>query len=242
MWDQVLQECLRVVNDVEIKLTELIAPSAPPVAQPTTPIKNPPNSPSATPVSQNNVLVTTGNVPGRSFVEKIQSPGGVSGSQKHLSLLPSPTAAGTKASVVQQLKDQLVPLLGSRYGKPFRQTVQLTTTRAIPCVRIQVDVITALGRLVCASLEEDEYGTVQDHVSKILQSFCATLETLEKYVAAPPIHWTDTDAVQAGHVELEEPEILIRTLKSTIAEITRSFAPYLEEIVPADLRAKLPQV
>ena len=93
-----------------------------------------------------------------------------------------------------------------------------------------------------ASLEEDEFGVVQAHVCKILQSFCTTLETLEKYVANPPMHWTDTEA-KSGAPHLPEPELLIAQLRSTISDVTRAFSPFLDEMgLPKDVRSKLPAV
>jgi nucleoporin NDC1 len=95
---------------------------------------------------------------------------------------------------------------------------------------------------VIASLEEDELGVVQVHVGKILQSFYATLETLEKYVANPPLHWTDTEA-KSGHIRLQEPELLILKLRSTIGDITQGFSRFLDEMeLPGDVRSKLPTI
>ena len=92
------------------------------------------------------------------------------------------------------------------------------------------------------SLKEDDLGVVQVHVCKILQSFCATLETLEKYVANPPVHWTDTEAKSRAPA-LPEPESLIAQLRSTIADVTRAFSPFLDEMdLPKDVRSKLPAV
>lgn len=91
-----------------------------------------------------------------------------------------------------------------------------------------------------ASLKEDEFGVVQNHVSKILSSFNATLATLERYVADPPLHWTDTGAKNSSQpVWLPEPEALIAQLKATIKEISDAFRPYRDSL-PAELREMIP--
>ena len=83
---------------------------------------------------------------------------------------------------------------------------------------------------------------MQAHVSKILESFCATLETLERYVRNPPLHWTDTENKNAAEVRLPEPELLIQTLRNAINDITTAFGPYLDEMLPQDVKRKLPVV
>lgn len=84
---------------------------------------------------------------------------------------------------------------------------------------------------------------MQGHVEKILQSLCATLETLERYLADPPLHWTDTVAKELGNPgPLPEAERLVAQLRDTIEEITVAFKPYLEEVVSGEVRSKLPVV
>jgi nucleoporin NDC1 len=98
--------------------------------------------------------------------------------------------------------------------------------------------------MLVASLEEDDFGHVQHDVRSILESFCATLDTLNRYVANPPLHWTDTEAREAPHlVRLEEPEQLIAQLNKTLREVTLAFEPFFDTLgVPPSLKAKLPEV
>ncbi|KAF8252841.1 hypothetical protein K440DRAFT_535502, partial [Wilcoxina mikolae CBS 423.85] len=247
-WEQILTECLRSINEIEIKLTELLTPPAPIRAPTPTPSQIPttiPQSPPGVRMGQGSVVISSGRSAGRNFVDLMQSHDGETPSaalRKHLPIPESLNTSQARTSVVSRVQEQITPLLASLYGKPFRQTVQMVTTGAIPNVRIPIDAISALGKLVVASLEEDEFGIVQVHVGKILQSFCATLETLEKYVANPPLHWTDTEA-KSGHIRLQEPELLILQLKSTISDITRAFSQFLHEMeLPGDVRSKLPVV
>lgn len=148
MWEQILQECLRCVNEVEIKINELMTPHAPapPVTSPA--VKSPSTSslrdPPAIPVRQNNILVTTSRSPGRNLVDMVQSVDGATPSAALRKRLPIPdsfSASQSQTSVVSTMKDQMAPLLASPYGKPFRQTIQLMTTAAIPNVRIPIDAV-----------------------------------------------------------------------------------------------------
>lgn len=257
VWEQILNECLRTLNDVEIKLAEINTPSSPEPASSASASPNTPASPHtpSIPVSQNNVLVTTGKPsPGRELLQKVQSPDGSSPSsslRKHFAMLPSPPVnldiAQTQASVGSRIKDQLSPIVASKYGKPFRFRVEKTASAAVPNVQIQVDAVSALSRLVVASLEEDEFGKVQTHVVRILQSFIAMQETLEGFLKSPPLHWSDTDASRSlksgGSVRLEEPEVLVKALKEAVADITRAFSKYFETLkLPLELKRKLPGV
>jgi len=249
-WEQILNECLRAVNEVEIKLTELISPctataaSAPPMP-PSAPEHN--NSPPPIPVSQANILVKTGpRSPGRNLLDMVQAVDGSASPsaalRKHLPIPNSFDASKATKSALDLVKEQMTPMLASSCGEPFRQTIQRVTIGAISNVRVPIDAVSALGKLVISSLDEDEYGVVQGHVGKILQSFCATLETLERYTANPPLHWTDTEAhMAAGKIKLEEPEALIVQLKSTITDIANAFAPFLDQMgLPNDVYNKLP--
>lgn len=99
--------------------------------------------------------------------------------------------------------------------------------------------ITALTRLVTASISEDDYGVVQKHVPAVLQSFSSLINALEKYVANPPIHWTDTEAKEKAPV-LKEPEMLLKALKNGVKEIAVAFKPYAKDMeLSADMRSRI---
>ncbi|KAA8908122.1 nucleoporin protein Ndc1-Nup, partial [Sphaerosporella brunnea] len=245
IWQQIVVESLRCVNEVEIKLSELQSPSAPAAAPtPSTPSSSSVASPPHIPMgkTENIFVQTSSRSPVRDLMAMVQSTDGGSSPaaalRQRLPLPESLSASTSQISVVDSMKNTIIPLLSSPYGKPFRQTVQRVTSGAIPNPRIPKDAITALGNMVIASLAEDEYGNVQRDVRAILESFCATLDTLKRYVANPPLHWTDTEAREAPHlVYLEEPTMLIQQLEKTLREITLAFEPFMDELgIPASLR------
>lgn len=150
--------------------------------------------------------------------------------------------------------------LASPYGRPFRQTVEQRTSILMPNVRIQVDAVsgipyplqtrplllsptnvsTALSRLVVASLSEDEFGVVQKHVPAILQCFSSTIDALEKYIANPPIHWTDIEAKKGDRKVLREPDILLKALKTGLRDIAVAFKPYVKDMaLSGDVRTRV---
>ena len=159
MWEQILAECLRAVNEVEIKLTEVLTPpalastSAPAASRttPTTVLGPPPIR-----MGQDNVLLSTKRSPARNLVDIMQGPDGAASPsavlRKHLALTESPDATKAQTSVISRMKEQISPLLASSWGKPFRQTVQRVTTAAIPNVRIPLDAISGENSLHPQSL------------------------------------------------------------------------------------------
>ena len=161
MWEQILAECLRAVNEVETKLTELLTPPAP-VSTPAPPAsRTSPTTALGPPqiqMGQDNVLLSKRS-PRRNLVDVMQAPDGASSPaailRKHLALPESLDASKAQTSVISRMKEQISPLLASSWGKPFRQTVQRVTTAAIPNVRIPQDAISGENSLfpifICCS-------------------------------------------------------------------------------------------
>jgi len=152
-WEQILNECLRAVNEVEIKLTELISPctataaSAPPMP-PSAPEHN--NSPPPIPVSQANILVKTGpRSPGRNLLDMVQAADGSASPsvalRKHLPIPDSFDASKATKSALDLVKEQMTPMLASSCGEPFRQTVQRVTIGAISNVRVPIDAVSGIS-------------------------------------------------------------------------------------------------
>lgn len=64
----------------------------------------------------------------------------------------------------------------------------------------------------------------------ILQSFSNTIGSLEKYIANPPIHWTDVESKGKKTLTLREPETLLKTLKDGMRDIAIAFRPYVKDM------------
>jgi nucleoporin NDC1 len=253
-WEQILSECLRTLSEVDTSVFSLIIPPAPePVTPPaenlalTAPLSSPPPIPmSPAP------FVSTGRSPGRSFVESMQSTTGETPDKLLRSRLP-PLPEEMNAPIVQarenlnSLKEYTVPMLASTFGYPLRHTIARTTSAAIPNHRLVCHAISALAKLTVASLEEDDYGVVQNHVVGILKAFLETLETLERFLEKPPIHWTDTESKlimeQGGKPEMIEAEEVAKELKDAIKEIGGAFRPHFEDMgCPRELQNKVATV
>lgn len=81
---------------------------------------------------------------------------------------------------------------------------------------------------------------MQKHVPAILQSFSSLIDTLEKYVSSPPIHWTDVEAKEKKTLVLKEPEMLLRALKNGVKEIAVAFKPYLRDMgLSGDVKSRI---
>jgi len=165
-WEHILNECLRAVNDVEIKLTELTSPCATTAASapPTKSSAPAHNSPPPIPISQANILVKTGpRSPGRNLLDMVQA---VDGSaypsaalRKHLPIPDSFDAGKATKSALDLVKEQITPMLASSCGEPFRQTVQRVTAGAIPNVRVPINAVSGnsppSSLLICSHRQAD---------------------------------------------------------------------------------------
>lgn len=81
---------------------------------------------------------------------------------------------------------------------------------------------------------------MQKHVPAVLQSFSSLIDALEKYVANPPIHWTDIEAREKKALVLKEPEMLLRALKNGVREIAVAFKPYVKDMeLSGDVRSRI---
>lgn len=100
---------------------------------------------------------------------------------------------------------------------------------------------TALTALICASLEEDEFGVVQRHIGAVLETFTSTLSTLDSFTSDPPLDWTDVEAKKAprGSIRLDQPEQLKKTLTRGLEGIVKCFENCLDEVTTPDLKSKL---
>ncbi|KAI5778206.1 nucleoporin protein Ndc1-Nup, partial [Geopyxis carbonaria] len=227
-WEQILQECLQTLREVESRLSELspfrLAQSLDaPQQSPLTELDFPP----PIPIGKANILVSTSNAKSHKFLDSLQSNLSENALRSRKQLPNSRNWINPEGTFLSQAKFRLVPYIASSYGKPFRQTIQLTASRILPNVGLQIDAVEALTYLVCASLTEDEYGVVHKDLSTILEHFNSSLHTLENFCNQPPLHWTDTDAKNAENsLHLEEPNHLIETLRSSKNKILQKFEPY----------------
>lgn len=109
-----------------------------------------------------------------------------------------------------------------------------------------VDAVESLHRLLVASLQEDNYGTVQSDVPGIVRLFTDTIKTLEMFVdGGLDAHWTDINFPPSSNPEAQavarrvpNVELVLHALKRSLADLLSVFNPYMRDIglVGKDLR------
>ncbi|GES62592.1 nuclear envelope protein [Aspergillus terreus] len=167
-------------------------------------------------------------------------------SSQELKLLAAPST-----SKPENLHPLLAQALRSPIGRLFRQTyarrlsgIVLGAPHASLCSI--VDAIESLTQLLVASLQEDQYGKVQADVPGVVRLFTETVMTLEAFVhGGLDAHWTDVTfppssdpQAQAAARRVPDVELVLDTLKTSLADLLAAFSLYLKDIglVGKDLR------
>ncbi|KAH0609035.1 uncharacterized protein H6S33_001263 [Morchella sextelata] len=235
IWEQIMKECLVVIEDVDSKLTGVGRAANGPLPKIASThstalaLKSP--SPAIQFIAGDTALLTSPSTSSGKLLDLIQSKDSANSSLSNIIRKLPPSMAEAEASVTGSFKSRIEPFLASPYGQPFRQTIQQRTSILMPNVRIQVNAVSSLARLVTASLSEDDYGVVQKHVPLILQAFSSTIEALDRYMASPPIHWTDIEAKSdPKSLTLREPEMLLKALEGGLRDIAVAFKPYVKDM------------
>ncbi|KAL1968821.1 hypothetical protein VTN77DRAFT_1182 [Rasamsonia byssochlamydoides] len=163
------------------------------------------------------------------------------GSSAEMKLLTGPS--GTPPSSVSAPFPFIAPILRSPAGKPFRQTydrrlrgIVLGAPHGELCPII--DAIESLTRLLVASLAEDPYGKVQADFPTVVRLFTDTIMTLEDFMRGGlDVHWTDVTfpppsdpSAQEQARRVPEVDIVLDTLKSSLADLLAAFKPYLGDV------------
>ncbi|KAG0641614.1 nucleoporin protein Ndc1-Nup [Tuber brumale] len=237
IFEQILSQSLSVLGEVDLKLAEVRNPPTPTaviLATPSNTAASAIPSPPPIPISQINPLLTSPVSSTHKFLEGVQSKDGSTPTLQHvIEKLPyqPPSIAEVEANATKSFKSKMEPFLSSPWGSMFRQSIHATTSQLIPNVGLQVNAVQAISRLVTSSLAEDEYGIVQNHAPTLLASFISTMDTLDKYLASPPISWTDVESIQKqekGELHLVEPQLLLSALKEGFKDIATAYAPYID--------------
>ncbi|CUS09590.1 unnamed protein product [Tuber aestivum] len=239
IFEQILNQALSVLGEIDLKLADVGKPPAPTAVISITPSSTAAStipSPPPIPMSPISPLLTSPTSPTRKFLEGVQSKDGSTPTLQHvIQKLPyqPPSIAEVEASATKSFKSKMEPFLSSPWGSMFRQSIHATTSQLLPNVGLQINAVQAISRLVTSSLMEDEFGIVQRHASTLLASFISTMGTLEKYLASPPISWTDVEAIQKqekGELNLVEPHLLLSALKEGFKDMATAYAPHIEKM------------
>jgi nucleoporin NDC1 len=186
--------------------------------------------------------------------------------KKKLLLIGAPTDAGQQPAAAAKTHPLMVRALRSPIGLPFRQTFTRRLRGIVlgsPHASLApiVDATESLTRLLIASLAEDPFGKVQTDVPAVVRLFTETIIALESFVSESglDVHWTDVDfpssssppaststsvdgspdlSAQQQARQVEDVEIVLRSLRTGLAELLAAFRLYLGEVglVGKDLR------
>lgn len=158
---------------------------------------------------------------------------------------------GTPTRKPENVHPLIAQFLRSPLGQPFRQTYARRLSSIVlgsPYAAVSpiVDAVESLHRLLVASLQEDNYGTVQSDVPGIVRLFTDTIKTLEMFVdGGLDAHWTDINFPPSSNPEAQavarrvpNVELVLHALKRSLADLLSVFNPYMRDIglVGKDLR------
>jgi len=80
---------------------------------------------------------------------------------------------------------------------------------------------------------------VRKRVGDILEKFFDTIDSLESYIQAPGVHWTDTEPERDEEnfkAKLKEPKELLDVLNVAVKDMVTAYRPYLNDL---DLSVKV---
>ena len=90
-----------------------------------------------------------------------------------------------------------------------------------------------MTKLCVCALSEDEFGIVRKRVGDILEKFFDTMDSLESYIQAPGIHWTDTESERGEEnlkAKLKEPKELLDVLNLAVKDMVMAYRLYLNDL------------
>lgn len=158
---------------------------------------------------------------------------------------------GNSITKPENVHPLIAQFLRSPLGQPFRQTYARRLSSIVlgsPYATVSpiIDAIESLNRLLVASLQEDNYGTVQSDVPGVVRLFTETIKTLEAFVnGGLDAHWTDVEFPPSSNPEAQSVarrvpnvDFVLDALKRSLADLLSVFNPYLRDIglVGKDLR------
>ncbi|KAL2833393.1 nucleoporin protein Ndc1-Nup [Aspergillus cavernicola] len=167
-------------------------------------------------------------------------------SSQDMKLLTAPSSnkpENTHPLLFQLLHSPIGLFIRQTYARRLSSIVLGTPTAGLSSI---VDAIESLTHLLIASLQEDPYGKVQADVPDIVRLLTETTMNLEQYAhGGLDIHWTDATfppssdpSAQAAARRVPDVELVIDSLKGSLASLLSAFKPYLKDIglVGKDLR------
>lgn len=118
----------------------------------------------------------------------------------------------------------------SKYGAPFRFTLERKARQILPNPIQTAAGIIAISSLVEASREEDKFGVVQGSIASILDKMVEVRGLLHKYMANPPKHWSDVASKDTTAASLQDMDDVLDVLESGIQCIVVAFQANLQDL------------
>ncbi|CAL8582465.1 hypothetical protein XPA_008126 [Xanthoria parietina] len=254
-WGQISSACLQTIQDVNARINgygqpspQQQAQSRPPGVQSLprigTPLKegqvmmNPPPPSSRREIVETKVgsfAKSIGNNPPSSYGNPLSPK-----TQQYLEaarnklFTPEQQQAITPAHVQSQLNTYMTRCLQSWVGQPFRQTFarrvqSIVFGQPYSELSLLVDAIESLTNLATASIKEDAYGTVAKDIPFILRTFILTYQTIERFTATLPVHWTDVHFSEDQR-QTEDVLIVLSALRTGLQELVKAFGGFAAEL------------
>lgn len=144
--------------------------------------------------------------------------------------------APSNVSSISKLLERLlqsqytVHFLQSPFGAPFRQTLQRRLSSAVfghgeSGKGTFLHAVQILEKLVMSSLQEDQYGSVQNDVAEVVRTLTGTIVLMEKFINEATPHWSDVEQPRASFEKGEVVEVL-DVLKHSLQQIVLGFGEY----------------
>lgn len=224
IWAGIKAECVGLLNDINTQLKKKAKKEE---AKPVVPTKEEKlNSAGVIPIRDTNV-----------FANKAQS-------HTIIENLQDKNASTSKEviSAVEQVKTQTYSrfksyskyvdsILDSPLGSFLRFTVERRARLLLPNPILTSTGVLALATLVCKSMEEDQYGTVQKDIPEILAKLAQTSTGLKNFIDNPPVHWSNKqEKLQKTPHALEDARNVLEAIDSSFEQIVIAFYDYLPSL------------
>ncbi|KAL8770344.1 MAG: hypothetical protein Q9209_003980 [Squamulea sp. 1 TL-2023] len=254
-WSQISSECLKTIQAINTRITEYGQPSAqqqalskpqevqslPRIGAPLKEgqvLLNPPPPSTRREMMETKVgsfAKSIGNNPPTSYQNPLSPK-----TQQYLEaarnklLTPEQQQAITPAHVQTQLNVYMTRFLQSWLGQPFRQTFarrvqSIVFGQPYSELLLIVDAIESLKILATASIKEDDYGKVAKDIPLIIRTFIITYQSLERFMATLPVHWTDVNFSEDQR-RTEDVLSVLSALREGLRELVEVFGGYSYEI------------
>lgn len=122
-------------------------------------------------------------------------------------------------------------VLDSKFGYPLRFTVERRAKKLVPNPMLTSTGVLALATLVCKSMDEDQYGTVQKDIAEVLQKLTDASNALQLFIDSPPVHWSNTQEMNfKGVHEFEHLRNVLDSIEASFEMIVDAFYDFLPSL------------